>query len=256
MSHRTAPGYYGKLPNRGDFVSRRLPREFVEPWDQWLQSAIACSRDQLGDEWLNLYLTSPIWRFVLRTDICGEAAWAGVLVPSVDKVGRYFPLTVAVSIAADSNPFAVARDADSWFERAEDVALSALEDKAFTLDAFDAKVQALGPTSIGENPAVPAYTAPRGGAWHVPIASVNALADAYPQLLRRLVDKEFRVYSLWWTSGSERVDPSLLVCGSLPPVDGYAALLDGLWQTRLWDSWPLSQPLGGARASAATERNV
>jgi type VI secretion system protein ImpM len=28
-----AAGCYGKLPCLGDFVSRRLPRAFIQPWD-------------------------------------------------------------------------------------------------------------------------------------------------------------------------------------------------------------------------------
>jgi len=40
-------GFFGKLPSRGDFVSRYLPKSFLEPWDNWLQTAIAQSRQQL-----------------------------------------------------------------------------------------------------------------------------------------------------------------------------------------------------------------
>ena len=32
----TAPGFWGKLPAAGDFVGRRLPAAFVEPWDRWV----------------------------------------------------------------------------------------------------------------------------------------------------------------------------------------------------------------------------
>ena len=37
-------GFYGKLPARGDFVRAGLPRDFIDPWDAWLQSVIAGSR--------------------------------------------------------------------------------------------------------------------------------------------------------------------------------------------------------------------
>ena len=30
------PGFFGKLPAAGDFVSRRLPRDFVRFWDRWV----------------------------------------------------------------------------------------------------------------------------------------------------------------------------------------------------------------------------
>ncbi len=92
MKLNTIVGFYGKLPVVGDFVSRRLPNEFIKPWDGWLQSAIAASREELGDEWLNSYLTSPIWRFLLSPGVCGNKAVAGIMMPSVDRVGRYYPL--------------------------------------------------------------------------------------------------------------------------------------------------------------------
>ena len=71
------PGLYGKLPARGDFVRRRLPLAFVEPWDGWLQEAIVASRRALGERWLDVYLTSPMWRFALSAGLCGEPAAAG-----------------------------------------------------------------------------------------------------------------------------------------------------------------------------------
>jgi len=57
-------GFFGKIPSLGDFVTRDLPREFLDAWDDWLQRSVAESKTALGDAWLNTYLNSPIWRFV------------------------------------------------------------------------------------------------------------------------------------------------------------------------------------------------
>src|ERR1043165_7880768 len=51
-------GWYGKMPCLGDFASRRLTPDFITPWDAWLQRSIATSRQQLGEQWLEIYLTS------------------------------------------------------------------------------------------------------------------------------------------------------------------------------------------------------
>ena len=32
----TLPGFYGKMPATGDFVTRRLSGDFVRAWDRWL----------------------------------------------------------------------------------------------------------------------------------------------------------------------------------------------------------------------------
>ena len=100
MSAQHIPGFYGKLPILGDFLSRRLPAGFVQTWDTWLQEALSTSKQQLSAEWLESYLYSPIWRFILSAGACGPTAWAGILLPSVDKVNRCFPFTIAVSIDA------------------------------------------------------------------------------------------------------------------------------------------------------------
>ena len=57
-------GFYGKLPSHGDFLRRRVSDAFVGGWDAWLQECLAASRAALGERWLDVYLTSPAWRFV------------------------------------------------------------------------------------------------------------------------------------------------------------------------------------------------
>ena len=88
MGGPNIPGFYGKVPVLGDFVTQRLPASFVKNWDTWLQNGLSASREELGDNWLDIYLTSPIWRFAMREGACGATAWAGILMPSVDRVGR------------------------------------------------------------------------------------------------------------------------------------------------------------------------
>jgi type VI secretion system protein ImpM len=88
-------GLFGKLPVRGDFVQLGLPGSFVRPWDAWLQHAMAGSQARMGDAWLPAFLESPVWYFVLPGGMCGTGAVLGLLMPSVDRVGRYYPLTLA-----------------------------------------------------------------------------------------------------------------------------------------------------------------
>ena len=229
-------GFYGKLPALGDFVVRRVAREFLEPWDGWLQTAVANSREQLGDDWLDAYLTSPLWRFVLAPEVCGPRAWAGVLMPSVDRVGRYFPLSVLAPVPGTCNPFRLAHDDADWFARAEEVLLSALdEEPEFDLDDFDQRVAGLGlPAADGDDLS---GRVGAGTAWRLPLASVEGLDHVYPKLLGELTATRFAAYSLWWSAGSALVDASLLVCAGLPPADGFGALLDGQWQDGAWEQW-------------------
>ena len=94
-------GFYGKLPSHGDFLRRRVSDGFVDAWDSWLRECLAASRTALGAKWLDVYLTSPAWRFVCAPGACGPAPVIGLLAPSVDQVGRYFPLTVVAELPED-----------------------------------------------------------------------------------------------------------------------------------------------------------
>ena len=118
MEMQNIPGFYGKVPVLGDFVSQRLPISFIKNWDTWLQNGLSASQQELGDDWLDIYLTSPIWRFALRPGVCGADACAGILMPSVDRVGRYFPLTLATKIDASQSLPALFIGAADWFDRA------------------------------------------------------------------------------------------------------------------------------------------
>jgi len=138
-------GFYGKLPGEGDFVTRRLPWEFTSAWDDWLQQGMQASRAALGQAWLDLYLSAPIWRFQLAPGVCGPLAWRGLFFASVDRVGRYFPLTLAFSGGSAAAPGGVAStlagDAAGWLA-AEDAGLAGLAPR-LPLDDFDRAIQAL-----------------------------------------------------------------------------------------------------------------
>jgi type VI secretion system ImpM family protein len=130
-------GFFGKLPAIGDFVRRRVDDGIVTAWDAWLQESIASSRELLGDRWLELYLTAPMWRFFAPAGVLDELPVAGVLFPSVDRVGRYFPFTVFARLPERASGLVVADRCAPWFERIEDLVLAQLEDDGHTVDEID-----------------------------------------------------------------------------------------------------------------------
>jgi type VI secretion system protein ImpM len=162
------PGYFGKIPSRGDFLSFGLPREFLDPWDDWVQTALEQSRERFSDQWLDFYLTSPLWCFSIGAGICGGQSWTGMLMPSVDGVGRYFPLTIAAPLDPKINVLSVFNVAGGWFERVEQLARSALDDD-FDLDRFGDEIRQL---------ALPdGLLAPGSGG--DPPSTANALSNAW-----------------------------------------------------------------------------
>ena len=96
-------GLFGKLPAKRDFVAFGASRRFLEAWEPWLQAGMATSKQSVGTGWTELYNRAPIWRFWLGADFCGEAM-IGAFMPSVDGVGRSFPLTLFAGEGDESLP--------------------------------------------------------------------------------------------------------------------------------------------------------
>lgn len=90
-----AAGYFGKLPSRGDFLRQGLPASFFGPWETWLQAGLRCAVVRWPAEWKSRFLTMPVCHFHLVAGLCGPEPAFGLLVPSRDRVGRAFPLTLA-----------------------------------------------------------------------------------------------------------------------------------------------------------------
>jgi type VI secretion system protein ImpM len=223
------PGFFGKIPARGDFVSRRLAPSVVKPLDDWLQMSISTSRRQLGDDWLPSYLGTPIWRFVLGPGVCGESAIAGVLMPSVDRVGRYFPLVLAAPLPGCTAPVRLIEGARNWFDMVEALALSSLDD-IFDFEAFDGAARALG---------VPPYEvagdATDRSSFRIGLDGDGRLGETYGHLLDQVLIGFNNRFSLWWTTGSDKVAASLLIAPGLPAPQNYAAFLDGRWERWGWE---------------------
>lgn len=105
-------GFFGKLPGHGDFVRAGLPEAIVAGWDAWVRAGLAESRATLGAAWRDAFLEAPVWRFRFGPGLLGAAGLAGVMAPSVDSVGRYFPLMLGAAMAAPPAP----AEAPPWFD--------------------------------------------------------------------------------------------------------------------------------------------
>ncbi len=236
-TEQTLPGFFGKLPGRGDFIGRHLPKVFLEPWDRWLQAAIADSRECLGASWQDSYCTSPIWRFALSAGLCGTQAHTGVLMPSMDRVGRYYPLAIVAPLSPDWPLLMLPVDADDWFEQAEQLALDGLSSNKLDLDTFDGQVISLG---VPQKMYVIDNNDRDDNAWYCPLPDSSQALSHSPMLAAYLLQRSFSRHSLWWTEGSEQITRCLLVCEGLPSPSRFAALLVGDWQQWGWQEKPLN----------------
>ncbi|MCO7565200.1 type VI secretion system-associated protein TagF [Pseudomonas sp. S 311-6] len=210
-------GFYGKLACRGDFVSRGLPTSFIQPWDQWLAAGIQASQRQLGEQWLQAYLVSPLWRFALAPGVCGPQAVVGVLMPSIDRVGRYFPLTVAQVLEPGQRLAAAVGGGEAWFEEVEATLLATLEPDA-DFDAFAAALQPFRDTR----------PLPQAMPARLTVGGLQRLDATTPEgRALALAECACEGMSLWWGRGSERIAPGLMRCAGLPRSEDFAGFLLG-----------------------------
>ena len=138
-------GAFGKMPALGDFFRIRVGQDFVAVWDAWVQGILVSARQVLGEAYDDCYMTAPVWRFLLPPGTAGAQGVMGVLMPSVDRVGRQFPLTLVGPCGPDAALHEMARNA-ATFDALEALALAALGDD-MTRDRLSAGLDAIMPTA-------------------------------------------------------------------------------------------------------------
>lgn len=216
-------GFYGKLPAHGDFVSRELPTGFVQPWDQWLQQSINGSRALLEEQWLDIYLTSPIWHFAFSPGLLDEHAWLGIMSPSVDSVGRYFSFCIAMKLPAMACTVASFYSSTTWFNALETLVVSALENR---LDAESIKdsLRPLRATSVARPPGSSSSFVPlQNGA-------TDDKLDGAAIMLDYLVAEKHPRFSYWRTNGSPLVSPCTRLNPDLPDAELFTLMMNSAWQ--------------------------
>lgn len=214
------PGWYGKLPGLGDFASRRLPEGFIRAWDRWLQGNLSATQLRLGHGWIDRYLTMPIWRFVLLPRLVDPRGWAGVLMPSVDRVGRQFPLTLALALPSDAATAHVVFEAADWFGDLEDAALGMLDPTRGPddLDRALSNCELVAPETLS-------LDGPAGVVRRLPsLDGFGLLAKA--EALRAWTS-HVGWNGLWWSRGREDGNPLMLTSAALPTEQEFGWLVEG-----------------------------
>ena len=219
---------YGKLPTKRDFIAVGATRDFLDQWEPWLQSSVSASQATLKDQWQQAFLRAPIWRFWLGAELCG-ATTIGAFMPSLDRIGRYFPLTLMAN--ADQGATIAPPEIDSqddWFKAAEDFLISTLDQ-----ETFEAAIQDL------HELAAPRQTssAPAAGVFVDRNATVSIknderhFADVFESLRRADPDNIYAGTTFWWTAGGEDFAPMAFCVKRMPDPFLFASMLTGQFAT-------------------------
>lgn len=198
-------GLFGKLAAKRDFVSIAAPRKFLRLWEPWVEQGMAIGRANFGEvEWKTLFNSAPIWRFWLGAELCGEAV-VGALMPSIDALGRLFPLTLIG--AAEPEEDLASPDLDSreaWFARVESFLLSTL-DWRMSFETAAAALEGLGALSPAERAPCP--------------------SEIFAAMRAERSDFARSTASFWWTIGGDDCGPLAYLQEFMPPPAALADML-------------------------------
>jgi type VI secretion system protein ImpM len=230
-------GWYGKIPAAGDFVTRRLASSFTGAWDRWLQAVLAGSRGRLGEGWRDSFLSMPIWRFVMSPGMLTEEAWACMVAPSVDGVGRCFPLAVASALpSASLDVVGTLFAAAPWFDAVEDILLDAITPGADAA-AIDAAVSRTPFLSEWlRYPGSADDTVPMRGQKPQMLWLPLEPRDPQPPRLQpsELAERLSEPRAAWLAEESELFGRCLLLCEAMPAAEQYCAMMNGRWIEQGW----------------------
>ena len=219
---RDAPGWYGKLAGLGDFAHRRLAPEWIRVCDDWLSAAMRGSREHLGERWLDIYLTAPVLRFGWAPGVVDAQWWFGLLMPSCDSVGRYFPLLVAQARAQPPQDRIALDHLECWFEHLAQAAVATLQGGAASVETLEDALREAPPWPTPGRAAALAVQQ-RDYGERLRLAQAAPLtqwlhAMAGQELARRLAG-----HSVWWRAAGAA--PALEIVPGLPDGWAFANLL-------------------------------
>lgn len=218
---------YGKLPTKRDFIALGASRDFLNAWEPWLQSGVSASQATLGEQWQKVFLRAPIWRFWLGAELCGVST-IGAFMPSLDKVGRYFPLTLFACADQESAIPPPEIDAqDAWFKAAEDFLISTLDQET----TFEAALQNLGQLAMPQQTETlnksTADSFVERGAMVAIQKDEKPFTELFRSLRRADHDKIYSGTTCWWTVGGEDFSPIAFCVKRMPDPFLFAAMLTG-----------------------------
>ncbi len=211
-------GLFGKHPGYGDFVRANLSDQAVEGMTGWFDSNLHELRTKLDNRWGPFWDNAQELRFWIGHEILGQSL-CGVLRPSEDRVGRRYPLIMALEAAEVEPPVA---DPDQGLYEALSAHMAVMEpgkEASALLEGLESEALAVEATSE-------ATKAEGSVLWaHHPEDNLTALlaATAKEDAVRARAGRSY-----WWTAAGPDHHPLWLGQPGLPDALGLAWLLAGI----------------------------
>lgn len=123
--------WFGKIPAIGDFCGAAMPQAVEFELDGWISDCLRNCEQLFGQEWLQLYFNAPMSGFYWPPGVCkslGQNHAVGILMPSVDKAGRAYPLIVLQLLEPQPNPEQTEASLQQWLMKVHAICSQTLED--------------------------------------------------------------------------------------------------------------------------------
>lgn len=133
--------WYGKLPSLGDFAGRRMPHALTLEWDAWLREGMEELRRIDDTGWPDRFVNAPLWFFIAPVAALSSPV-IGALAPSMDRVGRYYPLTVMATAPREGCSFADDLQVKAFLAGARAAIVDARR-RALSVDELDLRISQL-----------------------------------------------------------------------------------------------------------------
>jgi type VI secretion system protein ImpM len=218
----TTIGFFGKLPGAGDFVVRGFDRPLVAALTSWTDMLVSHLKLGAGDEWTAVFDRLQPVAWVAGAGVCGAAPFAGLIRPSMDRVGRRYPLIVGLSLPPDARVAPTASAGQGWFDYLDGL-------------VYDAWSPGLGAealaAALAEAPPFPEVARDvsmiaepvKGGGWHVRWSGETRPRDLAAYLLDATAGAGLARHSLFWTGPLQDGGDVLIVSG-MPTADQLLAM--------------------------------
>jgi type VI secretion system protein ImpM len=154
--------------------------------------------------------------------------------PSVDRVGRYFPLALFAPLPADADLAVLTVSQSSWFDQLETLAMQALN-AGLNFEAWDSAVRDFARPHIElrgstEDATVPISPGLPQKCLHIAIDSHLESGHILAQHTQGLGSPR----SWWWHTGQGKTQDIFEIAEALPEADEFSALIDQQWVAHNW----------------------
>lgn len=238
-----AAALFGKLPTRGDFIARNMPRAVQRPFEDWLIPLVQEARSELGPQWSAIWRGAGPWRFWIGADVLGGSwqrdlrkpaheqigsggAMTGVLLPSADRHGRDFPLVLLLAdpLARLMPPPVTASPDRGWYDLCDELLYAARS--GAEIGAVEAALDQLPGPLLPEGAEDMAALLDQRALW---AQGTETLADGTSRIWPDIAQADHHLAanhrSYWWQAPRAGAAQRVLTLAGLPDAGSFAFML-------------------------------